>query len=233
MPSTNTLPDWWYDDLTQVGLDFADSIQVATYDDRQRGSASEDRALLRSLGVTRTTAIADIGCGTGILVCEAADQARSVRAIDISPAMLAATKVRAEGLGLSNIAYEQAGFLTFAASGDLDLIISKNALHHLPDMWKAVALTRLRDALRHGGRIYIRDVAFNCAPDALPRAVESWAAQMARDSGYSRNDVATHVRDEHSTFSWVITRMIEEAGFRVLSHRHEGVYGTWLAEAVM
>ena len=232
MPSINTLPDWWYDDLNQVGLDFADPEQVATYDGRQRGSATDDRALLKSLAVTRATAMADIGCGTGILVCEAADQARSVRAIDISPAMLAATKARATNLGLSNITYEQAGFLTFAASGDLDLIISKNALHHLPDMWKAVALTRLRDALRPGGRICIRDVAFNCAPDALPRAVESWAAHMARETGYTRQEVAGHVRDEHSTFSWVITRMIEEAGFRVLNHTHEGVYGTWLAEAV-
>ena len=61
MPSTNTLPDWWYNDLNQVGLDFADPGQVGTYDDRQRGSATDDRALIKSLGVSRATAMADIG----------------------------------------------------------------------------------------------------------------------------------------------------------------------------
>ncbi|HEX5380134.1 MAG TPA: class I SAM-dependent methyltransferase [Phenylobacterium sp.] len=227
-----TQPDWWYDDLKQVGLDFDDAHEVATYDDRQRGSAQDDRALLQRLGVTRETAMADIGCGTGLLACQGATLARSVRAIDISAAMLARARERGAALGVANIAFERAGFLTFAASGDLDLIVSKFALHHLPDMWKAVALTRMRDALKPGGRIYIRDVAFNGPPDALPRAVESWIGWMTRESGYVREDVACHVREEHSTFGWVVTRMVEEAGFRLIEQTHEGVYASWWAEAV-
>lgn len=227
-----TQPDWWYDDLKQVGLDFADLAEVATYDARQGGSAQADRALLQRLGVTRDIAMADIGCGTGLMACEAARLARSVRAIDISAPMLSVARRRATDQGLANIAFERAGFLTFAASGDLDLITTKAALHHLPDMWKAVAFTRMRDALKPGGRIFIKDVAFNCLPDALPRAVEGWIGWMERETGYSRDEVATHVRDEHSTFAWVITRMIQDAGFRLLEETHEGVYATWWAEAV-
>ncbi|MDO8381248.1 class I SAM-dependent methyltransferase, partial [Phenylobacterium sp.] len=181
-----TQPDWWYDDLRQVGLDFEDEGQVATYDARQGGDAAADRALLSGLGVTRDTALADIGCGTGILACVAAGMARSVRAIDVSGAMLRTAQARARDQGLSNIVFERGGFLTFPASGDLDLIVTKNALHHLPDMWKAVALTRMRDALKPGGRLYIRDVVFNCAPDAIPRTVESWIGWMTRETGYSR-----------------------------------------------
>jgi ubiquinone/menaquinone biosynthesis C-methylase UbiE len=227
-----TQPDWWYDDLKQVGLDFADPDEVETYDDRQGATAADERALLRRLDVTRDTAMADIGCGTGLLACEAAHMARSVRAIDVSAPMLAAARERAIGQGVSNIAFERAGFLTFAASGDLDLIVSKFALHHLPDMWKAVALTRMRDALKRGGRIFIRDVAFSGSPDALPCAVERWIGWMTRETGYTRADVATHVRDEHSTFAWIITRMIEDAGFRLIEHTQDGVYATWWAEAV-
>ncbi|MES2340873.1 MAG: class I SAM-dependent methyltransferase [Pseudomonadota bacterium] len=227
-----TQPDWWYDDLRQVGLDFEDEGQVATYDARQRGDAAADRALLSGLGVTRDTALADIGCGTGVLACVAAGMARSVRAIDVSGAMLRAAQARARDQGLSNIVFERGGFLTFPASGDLDLIVTKNALHHLPDMWKAVALTRMRDALKPGGRLYIRDVVFNCAPDAIPRTVESWIGWMTRETGYSREDVACHVREEHTTFGWILARMITETGFRLVSRVHDGVYGTYVAEAV-
>ena len=232
MTQTHSWPDWWYDDLRQVGLDFSDPAEVATYDTRQGGSSDADRVLLKSLGVTGDTAMADIGCGTGLLACEAAKLARSVRAIDISVPMLAAARTRAKEHGLANIRFENAGFLTFAASGDLDLIVSKAALHHLPDMWKAVALTRMRDALKPGGRLYLRDVAFNCAPDAIPRTVESWIGAMTRETGYSRDEVATHVRQEHSTFGWIIARMITDAGFRLISRTHEGVYATFLAEVV-
>jgi len=227
-----TQPDWWYDDLRQVGLDFEDEGQVATYDARQGGDAAADRALLSGLGVTRDTALADIGCGTGILACAAAGMARSVRAIDVSGAMLRTARARARDQGLSNIVFERGGFLTFPASGDLDLIVTKNALHHLPDMWKAVALTRMRDALKPGGRLYIRDVVFNCPPDAIPRTVESWIGWMTRETGYSREDVACHVREEHTTFGWILARMITEAGFRLVSRVHDGVYGTYVAEAV-
>ena len=225
-----TQPDWWYDDLKQVGLDFEDDVQVATYDARQGATVAEARRLLMRLGVGPSTAMADIGCGTGLLACEAAGMARSVRAIDISSAMLDAARARAGSL--RNIAFEQAGFLTFAASGDLDLIVAKNALHHLPDMWKAVALTRMRDALKPGKRLYIRDVAFNCGPDAIPRTVESWIGHMTRESGYSRAEVATHVREEHSTFAWILERLITEAGFRLISREHDGVYAEFVAEAI-
>jgi ubiquinone/menaquinone biosynthesis C-methylase UbiE len=232
METPMTQPDWWYDDLKQVGLDFEDPSEVETYNARQGGSAAADHALLRRLGVTRDTAMADIGCGTGLLACEGAGLARSVRAIDVSESMLSVARTRARDRGVANIAFERASFLTFVASGDLDLIVTKAALHHLPDMWKAVALTRMRDALKPGGRIYIRDVAFNGPPDALPLAVESWIGWMTRETGYTRQDVATHVREEHSTFAWIITRMIQDAGFRLLEQTHEGVYATWWAEAV-
>ena len=226
-----TQPDWWYDDLKQIGLDFEDEAEVSTYDARQGGSSDADRALLTRLGVTPTTAMADIGCGTGLLACTAATMAGSVRAIDVSGAMLRAAEARAKSLSLANITFERAGFLTFAGSGDLDLIFTRAALHHLPDFWKAVALTRMRDALKPGGRLYIRDMVFNCTPDAVPLTAARWIEDLVQQSGYSRADGACHVREEHSTFGWILERMISEAGFTLLERTHDGVYATYLAEA--
>lgn len=223
--------DWWYDDRRQVGLDFADEAQVATYDARQGGSAQRDNALLRRLGVTAGMDVADIGCGTGILICEAAGMCRSATGVDVSPAMLAAARARADALGRDNLTFQQAGFLSFEASENaFDLITTQNALHHLPDFWKALAIARIHAALKPHGRLYIRDVMFDAPPGRLAAVAEDWITWLAANSGYMREDGVTHVRDEYSTFSWAIDRMLRDAGFRVLEHTQDGVYGTFLAE---
>lgn len=223
------LPDWWYDDARQVGLDFADAAQVATYDARQGRRSEQDLALLRQLGLTADMAMADIGCGTGLLVCEAGRICRSALGIDVSPAMLTAARARAAGL--EAVSFQQAGFLSFEVEdGSLDLITTKNALHHLPDFWKALALHRMFLALKPGGTLYIRDVMFNEPPGRLAAAAEAWVSWLPANSGYSREEVAAHVREEHSTFAWVIDRMLGDCGFRVTSHTQDGVYGTIVAE---
>ena len=225
--------DWWYDDRRQVGLDFEDEAQVATYDARQGGAAERDRALLQTLGLSANMAMADIGCGTGILVCEAALMCRSAVGIDVSAAMLAAARSRGERLGCANLRFERAGFLSFeVADRSFDLITTKNALHHLPDFWKALALSRMHAALRPGGRLYIRDVMFADPPYRLAAAAESWIDWMTANTGYSREEGAAHVRDEHSTFAWVIDRLLADCGFRVVERSQDGVYGAFVAERV-
>jgi ubiquinone/menaquinone biosynthesis C-methylase UbiE len=134
-------------------------------------------------------------------------------------------------MGLRNIRFQQAGFLTFELEpAGIDLITAKYALHHLPDFWKGQALVRMAAALRPGGRLYIEDVAFPDDPADAPHVGEAWSAYMTTQTGYSRAEVAGHVRDEHSTFRWVLEGLIERAGFDLVSARHEdGVYGAWLA----
>lgn len=221
--------DWVYDDLRQVGLDFEDEREVETYDARQGGSAVKDAALLERLGVGAGTAMADIGCGTGIMACQAAAMGARVQAVDVSSAMLRAVAQRADHAGVA-LDRRHAGFLTFEAT-DLDLVTSKFALHHLPDFWKAAALVRIHDALKPGGRLYLEDVVFNCAPADVAETVEAWIGYMTAQTGYTRDDVACHVRDEHSTFGWIMERLITEAGFTLLQASYEEpVYATYLAE---
>jgi hypothetical protein len=42
---------------------------------------------------------------------------------------------------------------------------------------------------------------------------------MPRISGFSAEDFATHARDEHSTFAWILEGMLRRAGFEVLEAR--------------
>ncbi|MGE0237997.1 MAG: class I SAM-dependent methyltransferase [Parvibaculaceae bacterium] len=223
-------PDWYYDDLKQIGTDFTDAREVATYDERQSDTA-EDDVLLARLGLAASDTLADIGCGTGRLACAAAKLCRAVHAIDISAPMLAATGRRAAALGLVNITPQQAGFLSFALpQASLDLVTTKFALHHLPDQWKGVALDRMAKALKPGGILFIRDVVFSCHPADLPTTAEAWIAWMLANTGYDRATVACHLRDEHSTYGWIMEGLITQAGFDLLSAEYSnGVYADYLA----
>lgn len=222
--------DWYYSDRRQVGLDFALAEAAASYDGRTGDAEEHARATLLALGVKEGWQIADIGCGSGVLACEAAQMGAHVQAIDISPAMLALAERRAEGAGVA-IDIQSAGFLSFdCAPNSLDLVVSEFALHHLPDFWKAVALARIHTTLKPGGLFFLRDVVFTCTPDSVERTVDQWADFVTKNHGFSRADVTTHLRDEHSTFGWVIERMLTDAKFALLeADYHPPVYGAYRA----
>lgn len=223
--------DWYYNDRRQIGLDFGTDDPAASYIDRQRESTTRARATLKMLGVKPGWRIADIGCGSGILACEAAKMGAMVDAIDISPAMLKLTEVHAADLGVT-LNTQTTGFLSFDyAPGSFDLIVSEYALHHLPDFWKAVALTRVFNALKPGGQFLLRDVVFNCTPDGVERTVEQWTDFIVKNHSFSREDVAIHMRDEHSTFGWVIEGLLKAARFALLSTDYQApIYATYLAQ---
>jgi hypothetical protein len=53
---------------------------------------------------------------------------------------------------------------------------------------------------------------------------------MAReDGGFNRADFATHVREEHSTFAWIIEGLLERTGFRiVMAVKDDPAYADYL-----
>jgi len=98
-------------------------------------------------------------------------------------------------------------------------VYSRYALHHLPDFWKAIALVRVADMLRPGGVLRLWDVVYGFEPTDAERQIEAWIAEtMATDveHGWTRAELAEHVRDEHSTFTWLLEPMIERAGFDIV-----------------
>src|ERR1700704_3867146 len=111
--------DWYYNQRRQIGLDSA----VASICDRHDDSDIRARAALTMLGVQRGWRMADIGCGNGVLACEAAQLGAEVDAIDISPAMLGLAKIQASDRKVA-IRTQSAGLLSFAYQPhSFDLIV--------------------------------------------------------------------------------------------------------------
>ena len=226
------MADWHYDDLRQVGVDFEDAAAVEAYDRNQRTDAAAERALLDELGVGADHVVIDIGCGTGAFALEAARRCRAVYAVDVSAGMLAFARRRAEGHKLDNLHFQRGGFLSYVHDGPpADLIVTKYAFHHLPDFWKGVALVRMKGMLGPSGRLFLSDVVFSFPPAEHGREIDAWIARMAKPSseGFTAADFATHVRDEHSTYDWIIEGLFERAGFRIERKvRWDAVYTDYL-----
>jgi 2-polyprenyl-3-methyl-5-hydroxy-6-metoxy-1,4-benzoquinol methylase len=217
--------DWYYNERRQIGLDSAVASIYGGHDD----SDLRARAALTTLGVQRGWRVADIGCGNGVLACEAALMGATVDAIDISPAMLALAEIQARDRKVA-IRTQPAGLLSFAYQpNSYDLIVSEFTLHHLPDFWKAVALSRIFSALKSGACFYLRDIVFVSMPEGPERDVEQWAEFNSKNHGFSRDSVVTHMRDEYSTFGWVIERMLTDVGFTLLAaDYHAPLHGTYI-----
>ncbi|MBR0869316.1 class I SAM-dependent methyltransferase [Bradyrhizobium tropiciagri] len=217
--------DWYYTQRRRVGLDTA----VASIYDNREDNDARARQALTMLGVKPGWRVADIGCGNGVLATEAALMGAEVDAIDISPAMLGLAEIYARDRK-ARIRTQPAGLLSFAYQpNSYDLIVSEFTLHHLPDFWKAVALSRIFNALKPGANFYLRDMVFVSMPDGVDRDVEGWADFSIKNHDFERESVMNHMRDEYSTFGWVMERMLTETGFTLVSaDYHAPLHGTYL-----
>ena len=224
--------EWMLDEPAHAGPEHLDPAFVAGYE-RKQGypDPAEDLAVLAAHGLDGTSTVVDLGAGTGRFSLAAARRFGQVIAVDISPAMQRLLGERAAAAGVANLRPVQAGFLSYQHRGPpADAVYSRNALHQLPDFWKAVALERTGQLLRSGGVLRLRDLIYDFQPSEAEAVFERWLEGAADDPalGYTRADLATHIRTEHSTFRWLLEPMLAAAGFQLLTADFSGsVYGAY------
>jgi putative AdoMet-dependent methyltransferase len=215
-----SFPTWYFDESNMAGVDFQDAAQVAAYDRKQTASTPEkEQALVTRLGITAKHTVIDLGAGTGNFAIQAALTGAAVHAVDISKPMLTAAEAKAQTVGITNIKFHPAGFLSYDHQDELaDVVVTKNALHILPDFWKMAALLRVTAMLKPQGIFYLRDVIFSFPPADYQAAITEWIKQVAKPEGegWTAQDFETHVREEHSTYGWIIEEMLIRAGFEIL-----------------
>jgi ubiquinone/menaquinone biosynthesis C-methylase UbiE len=230
-----TRPAWYRDEAAHGGPEHLDPDYVAGYDAKAGVDLEEELALLHAHGLGPETILVDLGAGTGALAFAAAPSCRGVVAVDPSPAMLAAARERRDSDGVANVDLVQAGFLTYEHQGEPpQLVYTRNALHHLPDFWKGLALARVHDLLAPGGTLVLRDFVYSFEPRDAELQIGSWLARAVPTAaeGWTRAELEEHVRTEHSTFAWLLEPLLEHAGFAVGEARHRsGVYATYVCVA--
>jgi ubiquinone/menaquinone biosynthesis C-methylase UbiE len=217
-PAAAVSRGWMLDETASAGRENLDADHVARYDAKEDLGAAEELAICMSLGLARESTVIDMGAGTGQFTLAAAPQCARVVAVDVSEVMLRRLRAKVADAGLTNVELAQAGFVSYEHRGELaDLVYSRYALHHLPDFWKALALRRMRAMLRDGGVLRLWDVVYSFDLGEAEERLEAWCASGGVDAehGWSRAELEEHVRDEHSTFSWLLEPMIERSGFRI------------------
>ena len=211
MPDSRQGPTWELDELWYAGQEHLEATYAAGYDQKSPTDWSEDVAELQALGIGVSSTVVDLGAGTGTFAEAIAAHVQRVVAVDVSESMVA--KMRERG-----IEAVQAGFLTYEHQGDPpDAVMSRNALHHLPDFWKALALSRIAQMLRPGGALLLRDLVFSFDTSEARFSIQVWLDSAPTDParGWTSAQLAEHVRTEHSTFTWLLEPMLERAGFEV------------------
>ncbi|HET6223257.1 MAG TPA: hypothetical protein VFE11_13880, partial [Dongiaceae bacterium] len=71
------------------------------------------------------------------------------------------------------------------------------------------------------------DVVFSFPLADYRAGIDGWISRMAKPAGegFTRADFATHVREEHSTFDWILEGLITRAGFQIeRTRRWDDIY---------
>lgn len=225
-------PRWFPDEIAHAGAEHLDPDYVLTYDRKAGTDPADEVALFRARGLDETSTIVDLGAGSGAFTLAVAPLCRRVVAVDLSHPMLTHLNESADRRGIANIECIQSGFLTYEHQGDpADFVYSRNALHHLPDFWKAVALERIAAMLKPGGIFRLHDLVYSFDPSEAGERFEAWLATAPDDpaQGWTRAELETHIREEHSTFNWLLEPMLERAGFTIdeVSHTTAGVFAAY------
>lgn len=231
MPTTG----WMLDEVANAGRENLDADHVARYDSKEDAGALAEVHLLRSLGMDPESVVVDLGAGTGQFVLAIAPFCEHVVAVDVSPVMLHALRSKVAQAGLANIDVVQAGFLTYEHRGrPADVVYSRYALHHLPDAWKAIALDRIRTMLAADGIIRLWDVVYDFSPADAEERIEQWCTAGSDDvgGGWYRAELEEHVRDEHSTYTWLLEPMIARTGLaiRTADYSDDGFFARYVLE---
>ena len=230
-------PGWLLDEVAAAGRENLDPAHVERYDRKMDARAAKEVELLHSAaGLCASSVVVDLGSGTGQFALAVAPICRRVVAVDPSPVMLERLRRNVDAAGLGNIEVVAAGFLTYQHDGaPADIVYSRYALHHLPDFWKVMALRQVRSMLRTGGVFRLWDIVYAFELQEAAERVETWCAAFGEsvDPDWARWELEEHIREEHSTFNWLLEAMFERTGFTVdgVTYSDDGFEAQYLLRA--
>ena len=131
----------------------ADFDEIACLVDPGESGTDRYDAFLLSLIPSQARTVLDIGCGLGRLTRGIALGKREVLGVDLSPIMIERARSTDQA---GHVSFLEGNFLEVDFGGRMfDCVVSAAALHHMP---YDLALARMVDLIRPGGRLVIQDL---------------------------------------------------------------------------
>jgi len=214
--------EWIFDEFKHCGVDYSDADQAVRYDEEHQKFRNFDQEIVDllndlSLDTPEKMTLIDLGCGTGATSISASRYFKNIYAVDVSEAMINCARKKAQEQGIINIEFINSGFLNYNSGTKMaDIILSKAALHHLPDFWKQIALLKMNKMLKMNGILYLFDIAFHFSPAEYKEKINNWISHFEKIAGNKlKKEVQTHIKEEFSTFNWIMKEMLSKAGFTI------------------
>ncbi len=140
------------------------------------------RAMLDAARLSGEETVVDVACGPGIVAAAFAEEATSVAGIDLTPRMVELAEERCRERGLGNARFEvgDATALPYG-DGEFDRVVSRYALHHMPD--PAAVVSEMARVCAPGGRVVVTDLVVGDDPAHAGRFN---SAERIRDPSHCR-----------------------------------------------
>lgn len=228
------LPEWYYAEFVQKGTDYTSQKEILNYDRKMRtirNIAEEAETMIKLIDLQQKDSVLEIGCGTGEFSIELSKYCEKVLALDISQGMVEFAREKARSRDRDNIEFTNAGFLTFEpVDKKFDSVVSQLVLHHLPDFWKLIALRNVNSMLKAGGKFYLKDVVLSSDIDDFDAFFSRALQNLPPEAGEEVVDeMILHIKEEFSTFDWVMEGLLQNAGFRIeKKHYQDGYMASYL-----
>jgi SAM-dependent methyltransferase len=152
------------------------------FDDPARDAWQKPDEVLAALGLKKGMRIADVGAGTGYFAIRLAEapEAPTVLAADVSPAMVAHLKTRAENAGLANVVPVLAGMESANLPTAVDLVLVVDTYHHIGE--RVAYFRRLQTSMTPDARLVIIDFRKD-SPEGPPVEFRFEPEQITQELG--------------------------------------------------
>ncbi len=156
--------------------------------------------------ISNDETLLDIACGTGILTCEFAKHAKSVRGLDITQEMLTQAKITQKNSNLNNIHFDlgEVEHLPYKDKS-FDIVFSRYSFHHFLNTKKV--FDEMLRVCKDGGKIIVVDVALEEKYSLAYNSMEK-----LRDPSHTK---ALSLNEFHTLYSNPLLRAHKQSSYSV------------------
>ena len=174
---------WLIDEVAHAGAEHLDPACVVAYDRKAGFDPTNDLVVLRNHGLGKTSTLLDLGAGTGLFALAAAERVGSRRRGRCVPGDAGRPPGARHRTGplQSRVRPRRVPQLRAHGIARRRRIHTRNALHHLPDFWKAIALGRIAQMLKPRGILRVRDLNYDFQPSDANIVLDGWLGGAVED----------------------------------------------------